>query len=72
MPVKIKLFELMAKRNIRTIAEMSERSGLSRKAVSKIINEKATRVDLDTIYKICKTLDCEVGELIIYDKEEVR
>jgi len=68
MPVKINLYEEMAKRDIRTIASMSVKSGLSRKAISKIINKETTRIDLDTLYKLCKALDCEVEDLIIYDK----
>lgn len=72
MPVKINLYEVMAKRDIRTIADLSERSGLSRKAISKILNGQTTRIDLDTLYKLCKTLDCKVNDLIIYDRNEVK
>lgn len=69
MPVKIKLFEMMAKRNIRTIEEMSKKSELSRKSISKILGGEVNKIHLDTIYKICRALDCEVGDLIVHEKE---
>ncbi len=71
MPVKIALYEAMAKRDIRTIADMAEKSELSRKAISKIINGETTRLDLNTLYKLCKALNCEVSELVVYDRNEV-
>lgn len=70
MPVKVKLWEAMVNREIRTIAEMSKKSGLSRKSVSKLLNHQTTRLDLNVLYKLCKALDCEVGELVVYEKKE--
>jgi putative transcriptional regulator len=66
--VEIKLLEVMAKRGIRTIEEVHKRSGLSRKAVSKIINKETKRISTDTIAKLCKGLNCDVEELIVIKK----
>ena len=66
--VEIKLLEVMAKREIRTIEEVHKRSGLSRKAVSKIINKETKRISTDTIAKLCNALDCDVDELIVIKK----
>ncbi len=68
---KLNLYEVMAKRNIRTIADVAKRSGLSRKAVSAAINNKTQRISLVTIAKLCDGLDCTVNELIKLDKGEV-
>ena len=67
MPIaEIKLLEVMGKKEIRTIQEVHEKSGLSRKAISKIINKETKRISTDTIAKLCKALDCEIGELIVF------
>jgi len=65
---EIKLLEVMAKKEIRTIEEVHKKSGLSRKAISKIINKETKRINTDTIAKLCKALGCEIHELIVIKK----
>lgn len=66
--IEVKLFEMMGKRNIRTIKELKEKTGLSRKAISIALNNANQRMSLDTVVKLCKALDCEIGELITLKK----
>lgn len=68
--IEIKLDELMAQRKIRTIAELKEKTGLSRKALSKAYYNKNKRMDLETVVKLCKALDCEIGQLIVFKDGE--
>lgn len=68
--IEVKLSELMKKKNIKTIEEMKEKTGLSRKAISFALNKKSHRMKTDTIAKFCKALDCEVGELLVYKEGE--
>jgi len=70
--VRINLYELMAKRNIRTIGEVAEKAGLSTKTISAIFNNKTQRIDFDTISKLCHVLGCEIDELLIFEKEVAR
>lgn len=71
MPVvEIKLLEVMGKKEIRTIEEVHKRSGLSRKAISKIINKETKKISTDTIAKLCKALNCPIGELVVFKEEE--
>ena len=69
--IEIRLLEVMGKRNIRTIKAASERTGLSRKAISQVLNNQTHRMHTDTIAKICKGLDCEIGELLVLKKGEI-
>lgn len=62
---EIKLLEVMAKKEIRTIEEVHKNSGLSRKAISKIINKETKRISTDTIAKLCKALKCDINELVV-------
>jgi putative transcriptional regulator len=67
---EIKLLEVMAKKEVRTIEHVHQKSGLSRKAISKIISKETKRISTDTIAKLCKALDCEINELIVLKEEE--
>lgn len=67
--VEIRLLEQMAKKDIRTIQEVHEKSGLSRKAITNILNNKNIRVKADTIAKLCQALDCEIGDLVVIKKK---
>jgi DNA-binding Xre family transcriptional regulator len=49
------------------IKDVHERTGLSRKTISNLYNDKATRVDFETIEKLCALFECEIGELLVQD-----
>lgn len=66
--VEVRLLEMMGRRNIRTIQQLKDKTGLSRKAISQALNKKNHRMHTDTIAKLCVALDCEVGELIVLKK----
>lgn len=67
--VRINLYELMAKRNIKTIGKVAKETELSTKTISAIFNNKTQRIDFDTISKLCHVLDCKIDELIVFDKK---
>lgn len=62
--VDIRLFEMMGRKNIRTIQELHKTSGISRTIISDLLNGNKRSIRLDTVEKLCKALDCEIGELI--------
>jgi putative transcriptional regulator len=68
MEIEIKLHELMARQNIRTIVDLSEKSDVNVLTLSRIINRKNKSMQLKTIAKLCKTLDCEINDLIVFKK----
>ena len=47
--------------NIQTV---HEQTGLTRNTISNLYNEKTTRIDYETINKICEYFNCQVGELL--------
>lgn len=63
--LKNNLAILMAKKKIR-IAELHRLTGISANTLSSLYNEKTNMISFNTIEKICKALDCEVGELFKY------
>lgn len=68
--IEIRLFEMMGKRNVRTIEQLKEKTGLSRKAISAALNNKNHRMHTDTIAKLCMALDCDIADLIVLKKGE--
>lgn len=62
--VEIRLLEMMGRNNIRTIQELHELTGISRTIISDLLNGNKRSIRLDTIERLCKALDCEIGELI--------
>ncbi len=54
-----------------SIQDVHEKTGLSRGTISNLYNDRASRIDYDTITKLCKLFGCGVGELLILDKQEL-
>jgi putative transcriptional regulator len=42
-------------------------TGLARNTVANLYNETVTRVDYNTMEKLCKMFHCSVGDLFEYD-----
>ena len=66
--IKCNLSVLMG-RDKKKIQDVCDETGLVRNTVANLYNEKASRVDYNTIEKLCKMFHCTVGELFEYDME---
>ncbi len=62
-----------------TIQDIHELTSLSRTTISNLYNDKASRIDFDTIEKLCKALNCRIDDLLCLeddlfnqDKEKIR
>lgn len=62
-----KLFHLMIDRGM-TNAELMERAGFSANIITRL--KRDNYLSLDTIEKICKTLDCGVDDILEFTDEE--
>ncbi len=62
MSVHCNLSTLMGMKRY-TIQDVHDSTGLSRNTVSKLYSDKATRIDYETIEKLCKLFDCTPNEL---------
>ena len=56
---------LLAERRMK-VADLIRMTGISKSTVHKIYNEQTSRIDFDTMDKICEALDIEVGDLFTY------
>lgn len=72
MPIKIDLDNLMWEKRIKSISELSEKSKVSRPTISNWRKGAVDRIELDVLEKLCNALNCEVGDLIVREKREVK
>lgn len=63
MAIQSNLSALMGKNRF-TIKYVHEKTGLARNTISNLYNDKATRIDYETLDKLCDLFECEVGDLI--------
>ena len=62
MSVHCNLSTLMGKKRY-TIQDVHKQTGLSRNTISNPYNDKATRIDYDTVEKLCRLFGCSLNEL---------
>lgn len=70
MPVKIRLKELREAKGFSQNA-LARALEMSLANIQKMEYGKAKSIPLDTLERLCLTLDCEIGDLLILVKEGV-
>jgi len=63
--IKCHLSKMMGERKLK-IADVARAIGVHRNTITLLYYEKAKRVDLDVIDKLCKYFNCSVGDLFEY------
>jgi len=63
----------MGEKKLRVI-DVARASGVPRHMISKLYYETAKRIDIETLDKLCRFLNCRIDELLEYipDKPEKR
>ena len=78
MPVKSNLKAVIYERNAErqraglkpwTIRELAEAAELSSSVVSGLTSQRAVQVRFDTLYKLCRVLSCQVGDILVYSED---
>jgi len=60
----------MAENDIRTMIELSNKTGLDKNTISNWYNQKITRFSAETLEVLCEFFDCQVGDILVYEKEK--
>lgn len=66
--IRIHLDELLAERGM-TLTELSERVGVSVVNLSVLKNDRARAIRFSTLAALCRTLDCQPGDLISHEQD---
>lgn len=64
--IRIELYTVMRIRNI-TLTELSEKIGLTISNLSNIKNNRITSIRFSTLEKLCKVLDCQPCDILVYE-----
>ena len=65
MAIRSKLSILMGTKRY-NIQDVYEKTGLARSTIANLYHDKTQRIDYDTMDKLCKLFECNVGDLIEY------
>ncbi|MCF7643231.1 helix-turn-helix domain-containing protein [Acinetobacter johnsonii] len=60
---------LLAERRMK-VADVARETGMSKTTLHKLYNGQSTRIDFETIEKLCLLLNVEVGELLKLQADE--
>lgn len=69
MAIVIHIDVMLAKRKM-SVTELSERVGITMANISILKNGKAKAIKVETLNKICQTLECQPGDILEYVQEE--
>ena len=67
MAIRIDLDVMLARRKM-SMTELSNRVGITMANLSVLKNGKAKAIRFSTLEAICKALDCQPGDLLIYEE----
>ena len=68
MSIDIRLDVIMAERRIK-LGDLAKRIGIAEPNLSILKNNKARAIRFSTLNALCRELDCQPGDLIIYKND---
>lgn len=69
MAIRVELDVMLARRKM-SMTELSEKVGITMVNLSILKNEKAKAIRFSTLNEICRALECQPGDILVYEKEE--
>lgn len=69
MAIRIDLDVMLARRKM-SMTELSNRVGITMANLSILKNDKAKAIRFSTLDAICRALDCQPGDILVYEKDE--
>lgn len=67
MSIKINIDVVMAQRKMRS-KELAEKIGITNANLSILKTGKAKAIRFSTLAKICEALDCQPGDILVFEK----
>jgi putative transcriptional regulator len=68
MAVKCKLSILMGIKKY-NMQNVFDKTGLARTTISRLYHDTATKINYETINKLCTLFDCKIEDLVEYTKD---
>ncbi|MDE6021836.1 MAG: helix-turn-helix transcriptional regulator [Ruminococcus sp.] len=67
--IVLRLDRMMVERKI-SLGDLAEKVGISNVNLSRIKNNKVTAIRFSTLAAICEILECDVGDILEYEKDD--
>jgi len=67
--IRCHLSRLMGEKKMKVI-DVARETGLHRNTITLLYKETATRVDFETVNKLCELFECQVSDLFEYQSEK--
>ena len=68
--IKSNFHVLLAEKRLR-VADVARATGLSKTTLHKLYNEQSSRIDFETLDKLCTFLNCSVEDILEHKKEDI-
>ncbi|MCV0398115.1 MAG: helix-turn-helix transcriptional regulator [Rhizobiaceae bacterium] len=68
MAIKVRLAVVLAERNVKS-KDLAEHVGITEANLSLLKQGKVKGVRFDTLGRICQFLDCQPGDLLVYEAD---
>ena len=69
MDIKVNLNEIMKKKKM-SLNKLSEEVGITLSNLSNLKTGKAKAIRFTTLMKLCKALECQPGDLLVFEKDD--
>ena len=69
MGIQVTLDRILAEREM-TLTDLSERMGITLANLSILKTNKARAIRFSTLEALCRELDCQPGDLLVYDDSD--
>jgi len=66
--IKSNLHKFMGEKKIKSILQLHNETGISRRALTNLYDDKFKAVDTATLITLCEFFQCDVGDLLYYEK----
>jgi len=67
--ISCRLHMLMAEKRM-NISDLHRETGLSRTLLTLMHKDELSRIDLESLNTLCNYFDCEVGDIILFQKDQ--
>ena len=67
--IRVDLDVMLARRKM-SLTELSERVGITMANLSILKNGRAKAVRFETLEAICRALNCQPGDILVYEEEQ--
>ncbi|KPN18204.1 MULTISPECIES: helix-turn-helix domain-containing protein [Arthrobacter] len=68
MPIRVVIDSLLAERGL-SVGEFADRIGITPANVAVLKNGRARAVRFSTLDAICRVLDCQPGEILVWEED---